>query len=453
MTHRLAGMILAAGRGSRMKSDLPKVLHPLLGRPLLGYPLSLLDELEAQPRVVVIGTGADQVRSTFSEEAALEWAVQDPPRGTGDAVQVGLEALDPAAETVLILNGDLPLLRAETMRDLLETHHASGAALTFLSIELPDPHGYGRVVRDTKGEVSGIVEEADADDAVRAIREVNGGIYVAQLGQLRPALADWVQRPPENAQGEIYFPPVIDVIQAAGGRVAAYQLPGSRHEELAQVNDRVELGQVTDLRRAEIVRRHQRAGVTIVDPASTYIEDDVEIGQDTTIWPHSVIMGGARVGRGCQVGPFAHLRTGAILHDGSEVGNFTEVKNTELGPGSKAKHLSYLGDGKIGAKVNIGAGTIFANYDGKSKSTTVVGDGAFIGSGTILVAPVQVGAGAVTGAGSVVVKGKDVTPGSTVVGVPAKPIGHESSSGKSAGRGNSSGSASSGRASSSEEES
>lgn len=430
MTDRLAGIVLAAGRGTRMKSDLPKVLHPLLGRPLLSYPLDLLAELGATPRVVVIGTGADRVRAAF-DARGLRFALQDPPRGTGDAVQVGLAALAPEeADTVLILNGDLPLLTAESIRALIEYHHREDADLTFLSVELPDPTGYGRVVRDAAGAVDAIVEEADADAATRSIREVNGGLYVARLSALRPALDDWAARPPDNSQNEIYFPPVAGVIRERSngtGKVAAFRLPADRHGELGQVNDRVELAQVTAVKRLQVIERFQRDGVTVIDPGTTYIEEDVEIGHDTVIWPNTVILAGARIGVGCQVGPFAQLRTGAVLRDRAEVGNFTEVKNTELGEGSKAKHLSYLGDGRIGRGVNIGAGTIFANYDGKKKSPTVVGDGAFIGSGTILVAPVEVGEGATTGAGSVVVRGRDVPAGSTVVGVPAKPIGDRSS--------------------------
>ena len=414
------GMILAAGFGSRMRSRTPKVLFQLLGRPLLDYPLSLLESVGAAPNVVVIGAGGDQVHEEFAGRE-VTWARQDPPRGTGDATLVGLRALDVPDDTPLILlNGDLPLLTERTVDDLLETHHAAGAHMTMLTLELDDPSGYGRIVRDASGGIAEVVEEADATDEQRAIREVNGGIYVARIGSLRAGLEAMEGNAYDNAQGEFYLPPVIRPLSEMGP-VVGWALPEDRRDELQQVNNRKELAAATQLRRREILDEFMLNGVTIVDPDSTHIEEGVEIGADTTVHPFTVIRSGVTIGERCDVGPFAHLRVGTEMDEGAEIGNFTEVKQTRLGKKSKAKHLSYLGNGEVGDGVNIGAGTIFANYDGKDKHLTKIEDGAFIGSGTILVAPAEVGQGARTGAGAVVPPRRKVEAGVTVVGIPARP--------------------------------
>ncbi len=422
----VSGLILAAGKGSRMKSDLPKVLHPICGLPMLEFSIRTLEALDAETVGVVIGAGADRVRSAFEDRevggSPLLWGLQNPPNGTGDAVRVGLEALEAVESSLFVLNGDLPLLSHRSLTEMLELHHSSEAALTLLTLDLEDPTGYGRIVRDDTGAVSDIVEQADADAATLAIREVNGGVYLAEPGPLRAALKEWIERAEGNSQGEIYFPPVVRVLSESGQRVVAFELPSGRQDELQQVNDRVELAKATAIRSAQIIVDHQRNGVTVVDPVTTTIEEDVSIGRDSTIHPCTVIRSGVEVGEQCEVGPFAQLRVGTVMGVGSAIGNFTEVKNTTLGAGSKAKHLTYLGDGRIGKGVNVGAGTILANYDGKLKSTTTIGDGAFIGSGTILVAPVEVGENAQTGAGSVVTRGRDVPAGGTVIGVPAKPL-------------------------------
>ncbi|MCA8963024.1 MAG: bifunctional N-acetylglucosamine-1-phosphate uridyltransferase/glucosamine-1-phosphate acetyltransferase, partial [Planctomycetes bacterium] len=424
----VAGLVLAAGHGTRMRSRTPKVLHPVCGLPLLEYPLRALEAVGAIEAGVVIGAGAERVRAAFADRMvsgrSIRWALQDPPRGTGDAVRVGLERmLDdlPKGCALFILNGDLPLLSAHSLAEMLDQHRDTDAAMTLLTLELENPHGYGRIVRGPGG-VADIVEEADADEATRAIHEVNGGVYLAEPHALSRALRDWIERDEGNVQGEVYFPPVARVLVEQGERVHAYELPVGRERELQQVNDRIEQSKAIAIRRAQIIEEHQRRGVTVVDPASTLIEEDVEIEADTVVQPFTVIRRGARIGRACEVGPFAHIREGTSMDEGSAIGNFTEIKNTSLGVGSKAKHLSYLGDGIVGAGVNIGAGTIFANYDGRRKSTTVVGDGAFVGSGTILVAPVEIGEHAQTGAGAVVTRGRDVPAHTTVVGIPARPL-------------------------------
>jgi len=426
------GIVLAAGRGTRMRSALPKVLHPIGGLPLIGHLLRALCAAGAGRIVVVTGHGAEAVESGCRAEAAgatdLRFVRQEPQRGTGDAVRTALGALGASAGTLLIVNGDLPLLGPETLGGLLERHRAARAALTILSLVREDPAGYGRLVRDPRGTIARVVEEKDASPTEKRIAEVNGGIYAAELAALLPALAAWCEREEgrlargDPGPSEIYFPPVIEPIAAAGGTVADWPLPAERADDLQQVNDRRELAVAADRLRHRWIAAHQLAGVTVVDPAQTWIECDVEIGADTTIQPGCVIRRGVRIGRDCDVGPYAHLREGTVLEDDVQIGNFVEVKKTRIGRGSRAKHLTYLGDGEIGERVNIGAGTVLANYDGRRKSTTRIGDGVFIGSGTIIVAPAEIGAEARTGAGAVVTRGQKVPAGETVIGVPARPL-------------------------------
>lgn len=433
MTRELAGVILAAGHGTRMRSGTPKVVMTMLGRPLLEFPLRLLAAVGCRRVVVVLSAAAALARARYADLAPLSWygteapadpmriawAEQDPPRGTGDATRIGLEALGEHAGPVLILNADLPLLGVGTVRDLVTAH--ADHALTLLTVELERPVGYGRIVRAADGALLRIVEEADATLAQRALREVNGGIYVAKAVELGSALREVAAREARNAQGEVYLPDAVETMLQAGLRVQGHALAPGEEWQLQQVNDRVDLSVAMRLRRERIVQALQRSGVTVVDPATTWIEEDVEVGQDTTLHPFTVIQSGVRIGRNCVVGPFAHLRQGTVLADAAEVGNFTEVKNSRLGPGSRAKHLSYVGDATLGSGVNVGAGTIFANYDGTRKHPSVLGDEVFVGSGTVFVAPVKLGDRARTGAGAVVTAGTEVPAGETVVGVPARP--------------------------------
>lgn len=427
------GIVLAAGRGTRMRSDRPKVLFDVCGLPLVAHPIRALAGAGCRSAVVVTGFRADRVESALGDDPSLVRALplrftrQDPPRGTGDAVRVALSAMDDEVGTLLIVNGDLPLITSGTLGRFLSAHRERGAAMTILSLEREDPTGYGRLVRGADGAVERIVEEKDATDAERAIRDVNGGLYAVEISALRPALSGWCEAEEKRlAAGgpgpdEIYFPPVIGEIARAGGVVGDWILPEEGGEDLQQINDRCELAVASDRLRHRIIQEHQRNGVTIVDPGQTWVECDVEIGPDTTIHPSTVLRRGVRIGAECAVGPFAHLRAGTVLDDDVQIGNFVEVKQTRLGRGTRAKHLTYLGNGEVGERVNIGAGTVFANYDGVRKSTTTVGDGAFIGSGSIIVAPAQIGAGSRTGAGAVLPGGRSVPAGETVVGVPARP--------------------------------
>ncbi|MEE8143410.1 MAG: NTP transferase domain-containing protein, partial [Planctomycetota bacterium] len=287
MHERLAGMVLAAGHGTRMRSNMPKLLHNLLGKKLLEYPLRLLEELGCARQVVVAGAGADQVQEAFHswEGSPIEWAFQDPPLGTGDAVRVGLEALGSWDGPLVILNGDLPLLSGETVRSLVATHHQEQADFTLLSLERSNPQGYGRLLRDAQGEILAVVEEADATPEERAICEINGGVYVADAEALSAGLKECMKAGAGNAQGEIYLPPVLGPIRNAGGKISAWQLASDRQDELQQVNSRSDLASASSIRRRQICDALLENGVTIVDPALTYIEEDVEIGQDTVILP------------------------------------------------------------------------------------------------------------------------------------------------------------------------
>ncbi len=427
----VVAIVLAAGKGTRMNSDLAKVLHPLLGRPLLAYPLAACRDAGVGRIVAVVGHQADRVRETLAAPD-LTFALQAEQRGTGHAVAVTRDALDDFSGTALILCGDVPLLRPETLAHLADRHRASGDRVTVLSMAPADPTGYGRLVRDADGRLRAIVEERDADDAQRAVGEVNTGTYAVDVPWLWDAVAGLAA---DNSQGEYYL---TDIVAAAAreGRAGSVLLddPG----EVMGVNSRVHLAEASAVLRDRINRAWMEAGVTLEDPASTWIEPgvelepdvvvgpacrlagtsrvaagarietgcvvtDSEIGPGARLKPYSVV-GEARVGPGAQVGPFAHLRPGAVLEDDAKAGNFVEMKKAVLGRGSKASHLTYLGDAAVGPGANIGAGTITCNYDGVNKHATVIGAGAFIGSNTALVAPVTVGAGATVAAGSTITK-------------------------------------------------
>ena len=429
-------VILAAGEGTRMRSSLPKVLHPICGRPMLLWPL-LATRAAGAERVIVIDSPKRRLADHLPE--GVEVAIQEHPLGTGDAVAAAAPRLARDAP-VLVINGDMPLITGEAIAALAAAHAAAGAAATIASMELDDPSGYGRVVRDADGRVERVVETKTAGDATEAelgIREVNAGLYLFDGGALLDALD---RLGSDNAQGERYLPDVLPILRAAGLVVQADPLPDPG---LALgVNDRVELAAVTALAQARIHAAHQLAGVTIVDPASTLIEVGVEIGPDTTIEPSTFLRGATRIGAGCRigplttvidselsddvtvrhshlegaraaagatVGPFAYLRPDAVLGEGAKAGTFVEIKNANLGAGTKVPHLSYVGDADIGERSNLGAGTITANYDGRRKHRTTIGSGVRISVDTALVAPVSVGDEAYTAAGSVITD--DVPPG------------------------------------------
>lgn len=414
-------VVLAAGKGSRMKSDIPKVLHPLMGEPLLEYAIEKADRLVPDKLVIVIGHGREEILSQFSDrtystDQKIDWAVQEEQLGTGHAGKVGVMALESAddSDSVLIINGDLPLLRHETLTRMIDTHSDNSADITVLTCSRGDPTGFGRIIRKD-GALSSIIEENDADEETRLINEVNVGTYLMKVGIFNRY---YESTGTDNDQGERYLTDVVVEAAQDGSEIATVEV---EHEaETAQVNCHQELAVAQDLMKGRIIAEHLEAGVMIDDPGSTYIEKGATIAPSARIHPFCVVRGGVNIGPGCEVGPFAHLRPGACLEENAKVGNYVEVKNSRLGPGSKTNHLTYVGDGDVGAGVNIGAGTIFANYDGRNKNQVTVGDGAFIGSGSVLVAPVTIGENSMTGAGSVVLKGRDVPDGEVVVGVPAR---------------------------------
>ncbi|MGE3259455.1 MAG: bifunctional UDP-N-acetylglucosamine diphosphorylase/glucosamine-1-phosphate N-acetyltransferase GlmU [Geobacter sp.] len=439
---KIAALILAAGKGTRMKSDLIKVLHEVAGQPMVCWPLAAAREAGAEEMVVVVGHQAEQVQRVLSGEAGLRIALQEEQLGTGHAVACGLPALSGNSTTVLILCGDTPLLTGVTLQRLALTHHSSKAAVTVLTAKLADPSGYGRIVRDSAGRVQRIVEQKDATPDEAAINEVNSGIYCMELDFLQAHIGSLGS---DNAQNEYYLTDLVAVAVAEQRGCAAVVADDT--QEIMGVNDRAQLAQAARLLRERINTRLMQDGVTLIDPDCTYIDAGVVIGVDTEIWPGCVVRGKTVIGKGCllesnvqvcdctlgnkvhlksgsvlaeavlhsdvAVGPMAHLRPGTVLYDQVKIGNFVETKKAVLGEGSKASHLTYLGDAEIGREVNVGCGTITCNYDGVNKHRTVIGDNVFVGSDVQLVAPVTVGRGALIAAGTTVTR--DVPPDSLAI--------------------------------------
>ena len=442
-----AVVVLAAGAGTRMRSATPKVLHAIGGRSLLGHALAAARGARPEHLVVVVRHEREAVAAHAVEaDPAVLVADQDDVPGTGRAVQCGLDALAertgvPLQGTVLVTYGDVPLLQPATLTALVAAHEAEGSAVTVLTAVLDDPTGYGRVLRDADGSVAAIVEEKDADDAQRAVREVNTGIYAFDAAVLADALPRLDR---SNAQGEAYLTDVLALARAAGHRTTAR--PVADALEVEGVNDRVQLSRLGAELNRRLVEAHQRAGATVVDPATTWVDVGVRLGRDVVLLPGTQLHGstsvadGARVGpdttltdvevgagasvvrshgsgavvdAGATVGPFSYLRPGTRLGAGGKIGAFVETKNAVIGEGSKVPHLSYVGDAEIGVGANIGAATVFVNYDGVTKHRTTVGDHARVGSDTMLVAPVVVGDGAYTAAGSVITE--DVPAGAMAV--------------------------------------
>ncbi|MBV9211563.1 MAG: bifunctional UDP-N-acetylglucosamine diphosphorylase/glucosamine-1-phosphate N-acetyltransferase GlmU [Acidobacteria bacterium] len=447
-------LILAAGLGTRMRSQKAKVLHELGGRPLIAHVCRTATALDPRRIYVVVGHQAEAVAEAVRAELGADGVSlieQKEQRGTGDAVMCAREALADAGSTLLILSGDVPLVRAETLASLVHqhrTHRGRGAACTMLAVRLEDPTGYGRIIRDAEGRFERIVEQKDASPEERAITEINAGIYCFDTESLFPALAH-VQ--PTNAQGEYYLTDVPALLRANDADVAVYLHTDSR--EVSGINTRVELAEFERLLRQRTLRRLMLdSGVTFIDPQRAYVSSDAQVGRDCVIYPDVHIEGQTVIGDGCEIrsgtritdsrigngvtikdhcviieseiadnctlGPFAHLRMRSKLEEGAAVGNFVEMKKSKLGSRSKSMHLTYLGDTTVGKETNIGAGTVTCNYDGKEKHPTVIEERVRIGSDTMLVAPVRVGHGAVTAAGAVVTE--DVPPDTLVAGVPAK---------------------------------
>lgn len=411
----LVCIILAAGEGTRMKSRYAKVAHKVGGRPILCYVLDAARNLHPGRIVVVVGHDAARVKAIAGEGA--EFVEQAEQLGTGHAIAQTKGLFEGYEGDILILSGDAPLITVRTLDKLLAAHRAASSECTLLTAMLKDPTGYGRIMRRASGKLHKIVEEDDASLFEKAVEEINSGIYVFKASPLMRTLE---KLSPGNRQEEFYLTDVVGILAAENRTMEVVQADDPN--EVLGINSREDLAKVEKMLQQRIQRNHMINGVTIVDPANTYIEATVSIGRDTIIYPFTVIEGDVRIGSDCRIGPFSHIRTGTIVDDRGEIGNFVEIKNSTVGIGTKAKHLSYIGDAEIGKDSNIGAGTITANYDGERKHRTVIGDRAFIGSGTTLVAPVKVGNDAVTGAGSVVLKGRDVPDGTVVVGIPAAPI-------------------------------
>ena len=434
----LAVVVLAAGKGKRMRSELPKVLHRICGRPLIGFVLEEVAAIGPGRVVVVVGPGADAVIDECGPGASF--VEQPEPLGTGDAVKVALATLEQRFDEILVLPGDTPLVTADTLARLVDARRAEAAAASMLTTVLEDPTGYGRVARGAEGLVERIVEEADASETERSITEVNACTYAFERSALVPAMGGLTT---QNAQGEFYLTDVVEQFAGSGRRVCAVPCPA---EQALGVNDRRQLAEAAAAVRRRVNSTLMLEGVTMVDPDRTYIDHGVEVGRDTVIMPLVFVTGRSRIGAGCTVGPctsindstvadgcriefswldgcevaedvavgpYSRMRPGTRLSRASKVGSFVETKNTVVGEGSKVPHLSYMGDAVIGEEVNIGAGSITCNYDGQEKHQTVIGDRAFLGSDTMLIAPVRVGEDATTGAGSAIYE--DVPDGSLAI--------------------------------------
>jgi bifunctional UDP-N-acetylglucosamine pyrophosphorylase / glucosamine-1-phosphate N-acetyltransferase len=447
MSNRYA-VILAAGQGTRMKSKLYKVLHPVCGKPMVQHVVDQVMKLNIQEIVTIIGHGAEMVQAQLGDSSL--YALQDQQLGTAHAVRQAQDMLEGKAGVTIVVCGDTPLIKAETMEALFKHHEELAAKATILTARIEDPTGYGRILRNTEGLVEKIVEHKDASEAERKINEINTGTYCFDNHALFEALKNVSN---ENVQGEYYLPDVIEILKKQGEVVSAFQT--NEFEETLGVNDRVALAEAERIMRGRINADHMRNGVTIIDPANTYIETDVEIGQDTVIYPGTMIKGKTVIGSECQIGPnteissceignetvirqsvahnssigahvnigpFAHIRPDSTIKNEVKIGNFVEIKKAVFGTGSKASHLSYIGDAEVGDDVNIGCGSITVNYDGKNKFLTKIEDGVFIGCNSNLVAPVTIGKGAYVAAGSTITK--DV-PGEALSIARAKQVNKE----------------------------
>ncbi|MBQ7453545.1 MAG: bifunctional UDP-N-acetylglucosamine diphosphorylase/glucosamine-1-phosphate N-acetyltransferase GlmU [Selenomonadaceae bacterium] len=426
---KLETLILAAGKGTRMKSKLPKVLHKVGGKPMLQHVIDAAKKAGSSREVVVIGSGAELVEQTIS---GVEFVLQAEQLGTGHAVLCARENFADSEGTLLILCGDTPLLTGKLLKNLTDAHENSYCAATVLTATMPDPTGYGRVLHEDDGTFKKIVEHKDATDDEKKIREVNAGVYCFDVQKLFGSL-EKVRN--DNAQGEYYLPDVLTILKDAGEKICTFAADYA--EDTLGINSRIQLAAADKALRMRKERELMEMGVTIIDPATTFVDCDVEIGQDTIIYPNTYLEGNTKVGEDCEIGPdvrfvnmlvgnnvkaqfsychdaeidndvtlgpYVHIRPGTRISDLVKIGNFVEVKNSIIGKGTKLPHLQYIGDSDVGSNVNIGCGTVTCNYDGKNKYRTKIGDNVFIGCNTNLVAPVEIGDGAYIGAGSTITK-------------------------------------------------
>jgi len=415
MNKNIACIILAAGRGERMKSDIPKALHPICGRPMLEFVLDLVEDLKIKKVIVVLGHQHTEVRKLL--KPGIKVVIQKRLLGTADAVKVAQAALGNFKGTILVLYADNPLLKKETIKKLLERHRENNLGATLLTAKLEQPQGYGRILRDKYSSICGIREEKDADDYEKDIKEINTGIICFNKDRLCAGLK-YIR--PNNRKYEYYLTDIISVFYKKGYAIDGVAIADI--DEALGINSRKDLARANKIMQRRINEELMKEGVTIVDPGSTFIGHGAKIGKDSIIYPFTVIGSDVKIGKRCQVGPFAHLRGASVIEDDVVVGNFLEIVRSKISSKTLAKHFGYIGDSRIGYQVNIGAGTVTANFDGLNKNITVIKDKAFIGSDTVLIAPVKIGKRARTGAGAVVAKNKNVPDGVTVVGVPARPL-------------------------------
>lgn len=406
-------VILAVGLGTRMKTDIPKVLHLVGNETMLGRTINSLRGAGIDDIIVVVGYKADIIEEYFKD---VRFARQPELLGSGDALAHAVDYMPEGPGSVLVTCGDTPLITGKTYRELAAEHNKTKASCTLLTASVDDPSSYGRIVRNKSGNICKIVEEKDATKEEKAISEINVGTYCFQKADLKKYIRDIELN---EKKKEFYLTDIVDILTTNRKKTSSLE---SDADEVIGINTRKDLAVANSTLNSKTLDKLMAAGVTIVDPGTTSIDETATIGKDTVIYPNTVIEKDVKIASGCEVGPFARLRPGTRVSEGATIGNFVELSRAKLGKNSKVKHHTYLGDAAVGKDVNIGAGTITANYDGSEKHGTVIGDGAVIGAGVILIAPVEIGKKARVGAGSVVTKKKNVPEGATVIGVPARPL-------------------------------
>lgn len=397
-----------------MKTELPKALHPVGSVTMLDSIVASLKKAGITDIITVVGYKASIVEEAFRHD--MRFVRQPELLGSGDALAHAVDYMHKKTGTVLVTYGDTPLITDETYRKMVEKHSKAKASCTLLTCRMEDTPPYGRIIRDKKGNIKRIVEEKDATNLEKKIKEVNIGTYCFRMTELDKYIRNIELN---KKKKEFYLTDIVDILTKKGGKVISQECS---YDEAIGVNSRKDLALANKIANKRTIERLMTSGVTVIDPDTTYIADAANVGKDTIIYPCTVIESNVTIGKSCKIGPFAHLRPGTKLSDNVEVGNYVELCRSTVGKGTRIKHHTYLGDAEVGRDVNVGAGTITANYDGKKKHRTVIEDGAFIGVGVTLIAPVKIGSKAKVGAGSVVTKNKDVSPGDTVVGIPAKPL-------------------------------